>query len=106
MSTVAAPDPKAPVLIPFVCPICAGANAAELLILSRAGGVECVECGKWLRATDVMRAIHAPRAGAEDGSMARRVRPPPKKHAPMVWPPTAESRAAIAPMRRPKGDGT
>lgn len=89
--------------IPFVCPICAGANAVELLRLSRAGGVDCEECGKWLRATDVMRAIHAPRAAAPEGSTDRRVRAPPAKKAPMVWPPTAESRAAIAPLHKRKG---
>lgn len=96
---------KAAVRIAFVCPICAGANAVELLLLSRAGGVDCVECGKWLRATDVMRAIHAPRAAAAEGTSERRVRAPPAKKPAMVWPPTAESRAAIAPLRRPKGDG-
>lgn len=58
MSTVAV---KAPVLVPFVCPICAGANAVALIPLSRAGGVHCECCKKWLRATDVMRAMHAPR---------------------------------------------
>lgn len=94
MSNVAAV--KAPVLIPFVCPICAGSNAVELIVLSRAGGVDCAECGKYLRATDVMRAIHSPRTAPD---AARRVRAAPAKKPEMVWPPTAESRAAIAPLR-------
>lgn len=95
---------KGPVLIPFICPICAGSNAVELIVLSRAGGMDCAACGKHLRSTDVMRAMHAPRAAA--GSEARRVpvRAPAKKPT-MVWPPTAESRAAIAPLRA-RRDGT
>lgn len=52
---------KAPVLIPFVCPICTGANAVQLIALSRAGGMNCEKCGKRLRAADVMRAMHSPR---------------------------------------------
>lgn len=100
MSSIA--PSKNPVLIPFVCPICAGANAIELLILSRAGGTSCVECTKWLRAADVMRAIHAPRAAADAGREIR-VRAPPAKQTAMVWPPTAESRAAIAPLRKQRG---
>ena len=91
---------KVPVLIPFVCPICAGSNAIELLVLSRAGGMECVECGKYLRSADVMRAMHSPRAAPD---AERRVRAPPAKKPEMVWPPTAESRAAIAPLRRRTG---
>lgn len=58
MSNVAV---KAPVLVPFVCPVCAGPNAVALIPLSRAGGVSCERCKKWLRAADVMRAMHAPR---------------------------------------------
>jgi len=91
---------KAPVLISFVCPICAGPNAVALLVLSRAGGIDCAACGKWLRAADVMRAIHSPRAAHGEGQGDRTRAPPVKKPA-MVWPPTAESRAAIAPLRRP-----
>ncbi len=49
------------VLVPFVCPICAAPNAVQLIALSRAGGMDCAECKKHLRATDVMRAMHAPR---------------------------------------------
>lgn len=59
--------------------------------------MDCVECGKRLRSADVMRAIHAPRSAP---TAERRVRAPPAKKAEMVWPPTAESRAAIAPLRR------
>lgn len=95
------PPAKAPVLIPFVCPICAGANAVELLILSRAGAVDCAECGKRLRSADVMRAIHSPREAA-DGERRIPVRAPQPKKPAMVWPPTPESRAAIAPLRRNK----
>jgi hypothetical protein len=58
MSTVAA---KPVVLVPFVCPICAAPNAVQLIALSRAGGMNCAGCQKRLRATDVMRAMHAPR---------------------------------------------
>ncbi|HEX2022402.1 MAG TPA: hypothetical protein VHH36_06785 [Candidatus Thermoplasmatota archaeon] len=68
-----------------------------LLTLSRQGGTDCTTCGKHLRSADVMRAIHAPRAA---GASERRVRAPVAKKAAMVWPPTAESRAAIAPMPR------
>jgi hypothetical protein len=53
--------PKALVLVPFVCPICAGPNAVNLIALSRAGGVDCGKCGKRLRSADVMRAMHSPR---------------------------------------------
>lgn len=90
---------RAPVLIPVVCPICAGANAVELLILSRAGGMDCVACGKWLRSADVMRAIHSPRppVSSERRASARAASAEKPK---MVWPPTPESRAAIAPLRR------
>jgi hypothetical protein len=52
---------KPPVLVPFVCPICTGANAVQLIAVSRAGGVKCSACSKWLKAADVMRAMHAPR---------------------------------------------
>jgi hypothetical protein len=55
---------KAPVLVPFVCPICAGPNAVNLIALSRAGGVNCAKCSKHLRSSDVMRAMHAPRKQA------------------------------------------
>lgn len=93
---------KEPVLIPFVCPICAGANAVELLVLSRAGGMDCAECGKHLRSTDVMRAMHAPRPAA-GGERRVPVRAAPAKKTEMVWPPTAESRAAIAPLHHRAG---
>lgn len=52
---------KPQVLVPFVCPICAGANRVHLISLSRAGGVACTACTKWLRAADVMAAMHSPR---------------------------------------------
>lgn len=52
---------KAPVLVPFVCPVCAAANAVHLLTLSRAGFHVCVGCSRKLRSQDVMRAMHAPR---------------------------------------------
>jgi len=55
---------KPPVLVPFVCPVCAGPNAIQLIVLSRAGGHNCQKCGKWLRVQDVMRAMHAPRRTA------------------------------------------
>jgi len=90
---------KAPaqIVIPFVCPICAGANAVHLISLSRAGGMECVVCEKWLRATDVMRAMHSPRA-ARDPHAEDRARAAPAKKVPITWPPTAESRAAAKPL--------
>lgn len=53
---------KPPVLVPFVCPICATDNAVSLIALSRAGGMTCPSCKKWLRSQDVMRARLAPRA--------------------------------------------
>lgn len=52
---------KPVVLVPFVCPVCTAANGVQLIALSRKGGVECAGCKKWLRAADVMRAMHAPR---------------------------------------------
>ena len=64
---------KAQIEIPFVCPICAGANAVHLISLSRAGGMSCVVCSKWLRAADVMRAMHSPRpARAPDAEPLRK----------------------------------
>lgn len=59
MTTVAA---KPPVLVPFVCPVCAAPNAVNLIALSRAGSTECASCKKRLRSADVMRAMHAPRS--------------------------------------------
>lgn len=60
MSSVAAAKPT--VLVPFVCPVCTATNGVGLIALSRAGGVSCTGCKKWLRAADVMKAMHAPRA--------------------------------------------
>ena len=100
MLTVAPSAPFKPtVLIPFVCPVCAAANGVELILLSRAGGTACKGCARWLKSADVMRAIHAPRAVA-DASVEVRARAPLAKAAAMVWPPTAASRAAIAPLRK------
>lgn len=90
---------KAPVLIPFVCPVCTGHNAVELVALSRAGGMDCVKCGKHLRSSDVARAMHAPR-DAKGEPPRMRARPQAAEKPKMVWPPTRESRAAIAPARR------
>lgn len=59
--TAPAATVKPPVLVPFVCPVCAGQNAIQLVALTRAGGVTCARCAKWLRVQDVMRAMHAPR---------------------------------------------
>ena len=59
MSSVAASKPL--VLVPFVCPICRAQNAVGLVALSRAGSMTCAGCQKKLRASDVMRAMHAPR---------------------------------------------
>lgn len=53
---------KAPVLVPFVCPICAAPNDVSLIALSRAGFTSCASCKKKLRAQDVMRARLAPRS--------------------------------------------
>ncbi|HET6403255.1 MAG TPA: hypothetical protein VFH78_01305 [Candidatus Thermoplasmatota archaeon] len=94
---------RPPVLIPFVCPVCAGANAVELVTLSRAGGTACVACSRFLRSADVMRAMHSPRADA--GREQRAARAVPKQPA-MVWPPTPESRAAIAPLKRRRDGDT
>gem|GEM_PF-4565893 len=55
---------KAPVLVPFVCPVCAAPNAVQLVALSRVGGMNCGKCSRWLRVQDVMRAMHAPRKAA------------------------------------------
>lgn len=52
---------KALVLVPFLCPICTAQNNVNLIVLSRAGGMNCCSCTKRLRAQDVMRAMHAPR---------------------------------------------
>ena len=100
--------------IPFVCPICAGANAVHLISLSRAGGMDCEACGKWLRSTDVMRAMHAPRAAKPNDanepinvpvavelpvrkSLAARTVVARKDR--IDWPPTAATRAAATPLR-------
>lgn len=105
--------------LPFVCPICAGANAVHLVSLSRASGMACAHCKKWLRSADVMRAMHSPRAarpGAEsvpvhvEGSSTEpeappRTRAPPTRPSAMTWPPTPESRAAVKPLYKRKGDG-
>lgn len=61
MPTVAV---KPPVLVPFICPICAAKNAVQLVALSRAGAMDCVGCSKRLRVQDVMRAMHSPRKAA------------------------------------------
>ncbi|HVL48453.1 MAG TPA: hypothetical protein VM889_07845 [Candidatus Thermoplasmatota archaeon] len=58
MTTLA---PRPAVQVPFICPACAGENAANLIALSRAGGIRCVACQRWLRSVDVAKAIHAPR---------------------------------------------
>lgn len=55
---------KVPVLVPFVCPVCRGANAVGLLAVSRAGGVRCSACERWLKSADVARAIHSARTPA------------------------------------------
>lgn len=52
---------KVPVLVPFLCPLCAAPNGVHLLTLSRLGSMQCAACTKKLRAADVMRALHAPR---------------------------------------------
>lgn len=104
--------PKQQVQVPFVCPVCTAANAVHLISLSRAGGVDCSACGKWLKAADVMRAIHSPRdeqAGASRGAApsprarvatrggTRPAQPVSRRDA-IVWPPTPESRAAARPL--------
>lgn len=88
--------------MPFVCPVCAAENAVELLVLSRAGGTDCVGCKRRLRSADVMRAMHAPRAPVGQARLAR----PVVQADAMVWPPTRESRAAIAPLRDRRGGRT
>lgn len=85
-------------MIPFVCPVCAGANAVELIVLSRAGGMACAVCERYLRSADIMRAMHAPRTST--GEPQRLAARPVAKKTEMVWPPTPESRAAIAPLKR------
>ena len=62
MSNVAVVKPL--VLVPYVCPICAAANAVNLIALSRAGNTQCQGCKKTLRSGDVMRAMHSPRKQA------------------------------------------
>ena len=54
-------EPRPLVMVPFVCPICAGPNEVHLITLSRAGSMNCAKCGKKLRVPDVMKAMHAPR---------------------------------------------
>lgn len=95
------PPSRRPVLVPFVCPACAADNAVELIALSRAGGMPCVQCERYLKSADVMRAMHAPRASKPEPQPARAA----AKKQEMVWPPTPESRAAIAPLRRRRDGG-
>lgn len=52
---------KAPVLVPFVCPICTATNEINLIALARAGTTDCTSCKKRLKAADVMRARATPR---------------------------------------------
>jgi hypothetical protein len=59
MESVAVPKPV--VRVPFVCPVCATANQVNLIALSRAGGVTCESCKRFLKSRDVARAMHAPR---------------------------------------------
>lgn len=108
-----APTAESPVTVPFICPVCAGPNRVHLISLSRAEGMDCVTCGKWLRSADVMRAMHSPRAartaesaplrrhepravalasvGGHVGGGARGVT---SRRDRIVWPPTAATRAA------------
>lgn len=102
MALLPAVAPKATVEIPFICPICAGENAVNLIVLSRGGGIDCQACNKWLRAADVMRAIHSPRAPREADAKPIRVHAAAPPRAERVWPPTAASRAAAIPLRKPK----
>lgn len=114
----AVPVAKPQVTVPFVCPICAAPNGVHLISLSRAGGVDCTGCGRWLKAADVMRAIHSPRGPAAEGqprSVAVRDRArvatkggtptaPVSRRDSIVWPPTAETRASATPLKiRTKG---
>lgn len=93
MST--APASKSPVLVPFSCPACGTANAVNLIALSRAGRTTCTFCNRSLRSTDVMTAMHSPRRARDSDDRPLRVS---AAAAPVarVWPPTRESRAAIA----------
>ena len=92
---------KKVVLIPFVCPRCAGANAVQLIALSRAGGLDCKVCDKWLRADEIMRAMHSPReVRAADAAPIRVHATKPTSKGGITWPPTAESRAAATPLRK------
>ena len=108
VSSVAKPQ----VTVPFVCPVCAAPNAVHLISLSRAGGVDCSACSRWLKAADVMRAIHSPRGPAPEGA-PRTIAPrdrarvatkggtptaPVSRRDAIVWPPTAETRAAAKPL--------
>lgn len=107
------PVAKARVEVPFRCPHCAGENGVNLIELSRASGVACSECAKWLRVPEVMRAIHSPRPPRDEP--ARTFRGADKEPRPardlavdaraggrsvvphrdrIVWPPTAATRAA------------
>lgn len=108
------PTATAPITVPFVCPACAGPNRVHLVSLSRAGGMDCEACGRWLRSGDVMRAMHAPRTGRDAASAPIRAHEPrrvavltaegthpgpgaralPSRRDRIVWPPTAETRAA------------
>jgi hypothetical protein len=108
-------EPHVPVLVPFVCPVCAAQNGVHLISLSRSGGVDCAACGRWLKSADIVRAIHSPR-GAQEGpsrtpvaDAERKARiatkggtpsDGPSKQGSYVWPPTAESRRAVKPLRK------
>lgn len=107
VSSVAKPQ----VTVPFVCPVCAAPNGVHLISLSRAGGVDCTGCGRWLKAADVMRAIHSPRGPVTDPQPRVQARDrarvatkggtptaPVSRRDAIVWPPTAESRASAKPL--------
>ena len=69
--------------------------------------MDCAVCGKWLRSTDVMRAMHSPRAARTADSAPVRVpvsgptktRVIPSRASRVTWPPTAATRAAATPLR-------
>lgn len=108
------PASNSPITVPFICPVCAGPNRVHLISLSRTEGMDCAACGKWLRSADVMRAMHSPRAERTAESAPIRAHEPrrvaipagganlsgtgaralPSRRDRIVWPPTAETRAA------------
>lgn len=60
---------RAPVMVPFLCPVCAARQSADLVALSRSGQQGCVGCLRKLTRGQVSRGIERARAAVAAGVM-------------------------------------